>query len=419
MMMMKKQHHLGGVGIATALLLLSLIDGVSASLSAAVVASSTSRSRTLRGGVSTSTKTGKVARQHFSSNGDSNGSYDGGYLYYSGDEPEQVEEQMIAAVDGTNNSVCDNMSPTQRISALRQIVLTITPEEILNNVQSPQAKAFHWLIYEDRIDPPICPPATVASGSTTDVVSATAAAATLLERYIMTSFYYATNGDNWKECNAPVTSTTTNDDEKKCTRTITVQSSEVLSFIMEQAFGDTSTATTTTAEAQDHQQQHHDRKIGTKSWLSPFDTCEWGGLACSYYYNESNDGTGYYSIDQIEFEDNNLSGTLIPELSSLSQLRFLILEKGQLYGSIPKEYGSNLTNLRVLDMDYNKLSGPIPNEVYDLVELRELDLNDNRLNGEISSRIGMLRNLRYLQLDNNEFVGSVPEEVGELKELGE
>ena len=422
-----KKHHLG-VALAT----LFLIKGVSASVASSVTTLSR-RARTLRGGGGgVSTKTEKEPH-HSDSSASSDGSYDGGSIYYySGDEEEEEEEQQMiettavtpsphpsqaaastgAVIDestttaineSSKNNKCD-MSPTQRMATLRPIILTITPEGILNNVNSPQAKALHWLVNEDTIDPPICPPMTMGNNDTSVTT-----VATLLQRYIMAAFYYATNGDNWKECTAPIhytsTSVITNANEKKCTRTITAQSSEVLAFVLEQAFSDT----TTTAE-----QQQHGRKIGTQAWLTPVDTCDWGGLACSYY----NISSGYYAIDQIEFEDNNLSGTLLPELSALSQLRFLILEKGQLHGPIPNEYG-HLSNLRVLDMDYNKLSGPIPNELYDLVGLRELDLNDNRLSGTISSRVGMLSNLVYVQLDNNEFVGNVPEEVGELNELGE
>ncbi|KAK1734231.1 leucine-rich repeat protein [Skeletonema marinoi] len=355
-------------------------------------------------------------------NYNSKASYDGGYIQHH-DGPMQEEEAMqidvvaptpppmassldestpaaiinddTPTINEENSNKC-NMSPSQHEAALRQLILTITPQEVLDDITSPQAKAFQWLVYDDAIDPPLCPP-MLNSDDDDDATSAT-----LLERYIMTAFYHATNGDNWKECSAPIN----NVDNNKCTRTITAQSSEVLSFVIEQAFSDT--------------QQQHGRKIGTHSWLTSTPTCDWGGLGCSYTSTTTSDSSNsnhhYYSIDQIEFEDNNLSGTLLPELSTLKQLKFLILEKGHLSGSIPPSYGS-LSNLRVLDMDYNNLTGAIPNELYDLVELRELDLNDNRLSGTISTRIGRLSELVYLQVDNNEFGGSVPVEVGGLNEL--
>ena len=425
---MKQHNHLISVALAALLLTKEM------SATASSIASHSSRR--LRG--SSSAKAGKQQHAAFHHNSNSKASSDGGYIHHHDDGSMQEEEVMqidvvaptppslASSVDAstpaainedkaTINEEIDsnkcNMSPSQHEEALRQLILTITPQEVLDDITSPQAKALQWLVYDDAIDPPLCPP-TIDSDDDDDDNGATSA--TLLERYIMTAFYHATNGDNWRECSAPINNVDNNNNTlsttsitKKCTRTITAQSSEVLSFVIEQAFADT--------------QPQHGRKIGTNSWLTSTPTCDWGGLGCSYTTTTSdsnNSNHHYYAIDQIEFEDNNLSGTLLPELSALSQLKFLILEKGHLSGSIPSSYGS-LSNLRVLDMDYNKLTGTLPNELYNLVELRELDLNDNRFSGTLSARIGRLSELVYLQVDNNEFGGSVPVEVGGLNELGE
>jgi len=332
----------------------------------------------------------KAGKEHLhagfvhNSNSTSQGSYDGGYIY--NDEQATIHEDATAS-----NRKC-NMSTLQHETALRQLILTITPQDVLDTITSPQSKAFHWLVYEDAIVPPLCPP----SLDDIHVDGGYARAVMLLERYAMIAFYYATNGDDWKECSA---STINN----LCTRTITAQSSEVLSFVIEQAFGDDTSTT------------QHGRKIGTESWLSDTPTCDWGGVGCSYT-TDGNNNQGYYTIDQIEFEDNNLVGTLLPELSTLHNLKFLILEKGHLFGPIPSSYGS-LSNLRVLDMDYNQLTGNLSIELYDLVELRELDLNDNQLSGTIGTEIGRLSELVYLQVDNNAFEGNIPVEFGGLNEL--
>ena len=340
-----------------------------------------------------STKAGKEQHVH-----------DADFVHDSDNNSEGTnEEQTTIKNEETTADASDSkcsMSPSQYETTLRQLILTITPQDVLDTTTSSQSKAFHWLTHEDAISPPLCPP----SLDNVHVDGGYARAVLLLERYVMAAFYYATNGDEWKECSANTMNNNT------CTRTITAQSSEVLSFVIEQAFNDESSTTTTT---------EHGRKIGTKSWLSDTPTCDWGGLGCSHTSvgNDSNNNEeGYYTIDHIEFEDNNLDGTLLPELSTLHNLKFLILEKGKLHGSIPSSYGS-LSNLRVLDMDYNQLTGTLSSELYDLVELRELDLNDNRLNGTIGVEIGRLSELVYLQLDNNEFSGDIPMEVGELMEL--
>jgi hypothetical protein len=65
-----------------------------------------------------------------------------------------------------------------------QVVVGITSKETLDDPTSPQARAFHWITNDD--------------GMALDIDSPE-----WIQRYIMASFYYATGGDNWEECNAP------------------------------------------------------------------------------------------------------------------------------------------------------------------------------------------------------------------------
>lgn len=68
-------------------------------------------------------------------------------------------------------------------------------------------------------------------------------------------------------------------------------------------------------------------------------------------------------------------------------------------------------------MDFNQLTGSIPEEVYGLNSLQQLDLNDNQITGAISSSIENLRLLTFLQLDHNEFSSTIPSEMGTLQNL--
>lgn len=86
-------------------------------------------------------------------------------------------------------------------------------------------------------------------------------------------------------------------------------------------------------------------------------------------------------------EANNVNGVIPYEIEQLNSLRFLILEGAIngtdyndgsltfLQGDIPSL--DNLDRLIVLDLNYNQLTGPIPDGVWDMSDLRQLDLNDN------------------------------------------
>ena len=108
---------------------------------------------------------------------------------------------------------------------------------------------------------------------------------------------------------------------------------------------------------------------------------------------------------------------MIPiELASLSELSILSLWGNQLTGTIPSELG-NLQKLRALFLDGNQLTGEIPQELGNLPTLNELWLSDNRLVGEIPTALGDLKSLTRLFLDNNQLSGPIPAELGQLSNL--
>jgi hypothetical protein len=100
----------------------------------------------------------------------------------------------------------------------------------------------------------------------------------------------------------------------------------------------------------------------------------------------------------------------------MANLQYLYLGNNQLSGSIPPELGS-LVNLLVLALNNNHLSGGIPPELGSLINLVYLELNHNQLNGSILPVLGSLVNLQDLSLDHNQLSGGIPPELGELSLL--
>ena len=151
----------------------------------------------------------------------------------------------------------------------------------------------------------------------------------------------------------------------------------------------------------------------------------------------------YYSVSnttELDLDDNQLTGSIPPEIGNLTNLTYLNLGGNDLTGSIPPEIGNltnltelflggndltgsippeigNLTNLTVLSLGSNDLTGSIPPEIGNLTNLTELSLGGNDLIGSIPSEIGNLTNLTSLGLDNNDLTGSIPSEIGNLTNL--
>ena len=121
-------------------------------------------------------------------------------------------------------------------------------------------------------------------------------------------------------------------------------------------------------------------------------------------------------VTELVLDDNNLSGTLPPELGDLTQLRRLVLDDNELTGPIPPELGK-LSRLTMLDLSWNGLSGAIPAELAALPLLDSLQLWNNELSGPIPVELGSMRSLRRLSLAWNQLSGPVPPELGNLARL--
>jgi Leucine-rich repeat (LRR) protein len=133
----------------------------------------------------------------------------------------------------------------------------------------------------------------------------------------------------------------------------------------------------------------------------------WHGIGCD---------PGNTTVQWISLFQNNLNGSLPPELGNLANLQDLILWSNQISGSIPPELG-NLVNLEILCLSLNQLSSIIPPELGNLANLKEINFFGNQLSGSIPPELGNLANLQYLELNSNQLSGNIPPELGNLANL--
>ena len=121
-------------------------------------------------------------------------------------------------------------------------------------------------------------------------------------------------------------------------------------------------------------------------------------------------------VVSLTLPDNNLTGTMPPEIGMLTALKQLRLEENRLEGRLPPEIG-RLRSLRWLGLFRNSLSGPLPPEIGTMERLEVLDLAENRFTGSIPPEVTELPYLWFLGLFFNELTGSIPEEIGDFKSL--
>ncbi|EPS63924.1 hypothetical protein M569_10855, partial [Genlisea aurea] len=134
-------------------------------------------------------------------------------------------------------------------------------------------------------------------------------------------------------------------------------------------------------------------------WDASVSACTWIGVVCdsnhSYVYSLRLPGVG-------------LVGQIPPNtLGRLSQLRVLSLRSNRLSGQIPDDF-SQLTLLRNVYLQGNQFSGGFPTSFTELTRLNRIDLSSNNFTGPIPFSLNNLTRLSGLFLQRNEFSGSLP-----------
>ncbi|KAL1558968.1 LRR receptor-like serine/threonine-protein kinase rpk2 [Salvia divinorum] len=109
---------------------------------------------------------------------------------------------------------------------------------------------------------------------------------------------------------------------------------------------------------------------------------------------------------------NELSGEIPPEIWGMGKLEVLDLEGNLISGALPSRF-SGLRKLKVLNLGFNKIFGGMPSSLSNCTGLRVLSLAGNQLNGSIPGLVGGLRDLSGLHLSFNLLSGSIPVEIGD------
>ena len=302
-----------------------------------------------------------------------------------------LKDKSLPVDDGTSDSNITNiensntttppassstLAPTMvdRLSLMVSSILTknvTDPYSLLLDPSTSQYQALHWLVYDDTYFQ-LTVNSAITEGDVGYGIAPSSPMDILTERYALAVFYFETNGPGW---------------------------------------------------------------FSSGDWLSGSHVCLWYGVACVTDSEETVDGSDDWSsqfITSLDFHEseaqngkgNGLDGTIPPEIGILSS-HLRVLDVGAqegpktIVGGIPTELGL-LTQLTMLRLHDQQLTGEIPRQLQALRNLKELDLSQNFLSGRLPSDVFQsLTSLAVLYLYNNNLSGSIPNEIGNLSSVVE
>ena len=127
-------------------------------------------------------------------------------------------------------------------------------------------------------------------------------------------------------------------------------------------------------------------------------------------------------LEELDLTRNDdLRGSLPPEIGNLRKLVSMNFSSSGLGGSIPPEIGNleSLTTFRNVSPQFSPgtFTGPIPPEFGNLANLEAVDFSGNELSGSLPPEFGNLRSLQSLNLQGNALRGTLPAEFGNLGNL--
>lgn len=122
------------------------------------------------------------------------------------------------------------------------------------------------------------------------------------------------------------------------------------------------------------------------------------------------------SLTNLHIQENQFSAGLPSQMGLLTILRKLHAHENQFSGLMPVEVG-NMSALQDLRLHFNRLTGPIPSQVGLLTELQFVILEENNLKSSIPSMLGELSNVKRLRINDNQLSGSIPSQLGTMSKV--
>lgn len=115
-------------------------------------------------------------------------------------------------------------------------------------------------------------------------------------------------------------------------------------------------------------------------------------------------------LQTLDLSQNFLNGSLPASIVQCKRLKTLVLNHNNFTGPLPDGFGADLLSLERLDLAYNHFNGSIPSDMGNLSSLQgTVDLSHNSFSGSIPPSLGNLPEKVYIDVTFNNLSGPIPQ----------
>eukprot|EP01025_Chloroclados_australasicus_P032365 TRINITY_DN32819_c0_g1_i1.p1 TRINITY_DN32819_c0_g1~~TRINITY_DN32819_c0_g1_i1.p1 ORF type:complete len:349 (-),score=25.99 TRINITY_DN32819_c0_g1_i1:457-1503(-) len=133
-----------------------------------------------------------------------------------------------------------------------------------------------------------------------------------------------------------------------------------------------------------------------QTWTEETDVCGWEYIQCQ---------NG--QVKRVDISGINLQGSLVPELSVLTDLTEFWATFNQLQGSLPPEF-SAWSNMYWIDLGINQITGKLPVEYSNWRLLEYIGVHNNLLTGQLPEQFSVWESMKVFYAEVNKFTGELP-----------
>ncbi|OWM86292.1 hypothetical protein CDL15_Pgr011116 [Punica granatum] len=148
----------------------------------------------------------------------------------------------------------------------------------------------------------------------------------------------------------------------------------------------------------------------------PLELFQARGLQSLVLYGNSLSGSLPNEIGKLSYlqtlalSQNSFNGSFPSSIFQCKRLRTLDLGENNFTGPLPSGFGPNLFSLEKLDLSFNRFNGSIPGDIGNLSSLQgTVDLSHNMFSGSIPASLGNLPEKVYIDLTYNNLSGPIPQ----------